>query len=70
MADYRGELEQLDWAIEEGAHRIDAQRARIAELKRDGKDTAAAVELLRVLETNLDLTVARREMIKRHIGDG
>jgi hypothetical protein len=70
MADYRGELEQLDWAIEECAHRIEAQRARIAELERDGKDTAAAVEILRVLETNLDLTIARREMIKGDVGDG
>ena len=49
----------------EGEERIAEQKERIVQLERDGSDTAAAREMLVILENSQSLLVARRDLLMR-----
>jgi hypothetical protein len=64
------ELSHLELAnrhIAEGEHRIAEQKARIARLERDGRDTTASKKLLNVFEETLELMTRHRDLILREI---
>ena len=64
------ELRHLEIAnrhIAEGQHRIDEQKARIAGLKRRGRDTAASNELLQVFEETLEQMMRHRALILQEL---
>ena len=64
------ELRHLELAnrhIAEGQQRIAAQKARIAGLERDGRDTTASNELLESFEETLELMMRHRDLILREL---
>lgn len=59
------ELRDANERVLEGEERIAEQQERIAQLERDGSDTAAAREMLVILENSQSLLVARRDLLMR-----
>ena len=59
------ELRDADERVLEGEDRIAEQKDRIVKLERDGSDTAAAREMLVILENSQSLLVARRDLLMR-----
>jgi hypothetical protein len=60
------ELRNANERVLEGEERIAEQKERVAQLERDGgDDTAAAREMLVILENSQSLLVARRDLLMR-----
>jgi hypothetical protein len=60
-------LREIEHHIARGLQHLDRQRQIIAELERDGHDTAAAVTLLATLEETQRLHVASYKTIQKEL---
>jgi hypothetical protein len=66
---FEGHLAQAERHVAEGEQHIARQRALIAELARDGHDTALAVELLHEFERTQAGHVADRDRLRAELAN-
>jgi len=64
-----GHLEMAQKHVTEGEQHIARQRRLIAELERDGHDTALALELLREFERSQAAHVAERDRLRAELSN-
>ena len=60
-------LRMAERHVEEGEGRVRLQEMLIAQLNRDGRDTASAADLLRVLKETLALAYMDRVRLRREL---
>jgi hypothetical protein len=61
-------LAEAEAVVAEGEQHIADQELRIAELRRDGHGTAAAIELLAIFKNCQVLHIEHRDWLKRELG--
>jgi hypothetical protein len=64
----RRHFELANGHVASGCRRVERQAALIAQLERDGHDTARARELLEQLKTTLVLQIEHRDRILQELG--
>ena len=65
----RQHLQLANKHVSEGRLRVEAQRALVARLERDGHDTLKAKTLLEQFQTTLALQVESRDRIVQELGE-
>lgn len=70
IAREQADLDKAERDIRDGEERIAHQRKLIAELRRDGHDTAEAEKLLWTMQRSLDAWKAHRDTIDAMLADG